>query len=555
MSILLIMLNLAGAVALLLWGVRMVRTGVERGYGPALERLLKESRGGRLQRTVLGMTAAMLLQSGSSVAVLAGGFVASGLISSEAGLALALGADLGSSLIVQVLTLDLAWLVPVLFLAGGTMFLKGTSREIRQGGRILVGIGLVLTSLQLIAVATEPLHGSDAFPAAVAYLGNDPASCFLLGAVFTFAVHSSIATILLVASLTAQQVLTIEPAMAVVLGANLGGALIPVSLTRLAAPAARRVAIGNLLFRASLSVIALVLLEPLLNLLEFVRLRPEQELVLAHVAFNLSVVIVFLPLVDVVQPLLRILVRETPNAARRGDLLALRPSNLDRKVLHTPRLALACATRELLLAGEIVQLMLHPLMALFESGTREHVKEIRFLIVEANLVHADIKEYLVELNRGCMTSADAQRSMELVTYSINLHRVGEIVARNLLKQVETIHAERLSFSKDGTRELAKQHKLLMKNLQLALNVLVSGERESARDLISGKERMRDLELRSRDRHLRRLQEGSVPSVETSDIHLAAIRALREVNSLLASVAYPILAESGELLESRLAEAR
>jgi phosphate:Na+ symporter len=150
-----------------------------------------------------------------------------------------------------------------------------------------------------------------------------------------------------------------------------------------------------------------------------------------------------------------------------------------------------------------------------------------------------------------MDEDEARRSMELANFSINIEHVGDVIAKNLLKLVEEKRAKRLTFSEEGWRELTEQHAKVMANLQLALNVLISGDHESARDLIAEKERMRDLELRSQDRHLKRLQDGSVKSIETSEIHLETIRALKQVNSLFASVAYPILAESGELRESRL----
>ena len=552
MAILLVLLNLAGGVALLLWAIRMVRTGVERAYGPALERMLKGARGGDLSRVAIGILAAMLMQSGSAVIVLSAGFVASGVLAAGAALALVLGADLGSALVVQVLSLDLAWLMPILFVTGGWMFLNGRSRVIRQGGRILVGIGLVLVSLQLIALATEPLRQSEVLPAVVTYLGGDRIACFLLGAVCAFALHSSIATLLLVASMVAQQILSVE--RAIVLGANFGGALVPVELTRAAAPAARRVPVGNLLFRAVGSVSALVLLGLLVPVADLLVMPAAQKVVLAHVAFNVVLVAVFLPFTDAVQPVLRAIVREPESSALNGDLRAVRASQLDRSVLHTPRLALASTTRELLHAGEVVELMLRPLMELFEAGSKERIKEMRFLAVEASLIHSDIKDYLVELNRGAMDSVDAHRSMELANFSINLQHAGDIVATNLLKLIEEMRAKRLSFSDEGRLEFLEQHALLMANLQLALNVLVSGDRESARDLVAERDRMREMELRSQDGHLKRLQDGSVRSAETSKFHLESIRALRQINSLLASVAYPILAEAGELLDSRLAEA-
>jgi phosphate:Na+ symporter len=555
MTALLVLLHLAGAVTLLLWAVRMVRTGVERAYGAALERTLKGARGGRFRPVALGAFVAMLLQSATAVAVLAAGFAAGGLLAAGPAMALLLGADLGSALVVQVLSLDLSWLMPFLLIAGGWMFLKGTGRGIKQTGRILMGVALVLVSLNLIGEATAPLRQSAALPSVVEYLSGDLVTSFLLGAVFAWAVHSSIAAVLLIASMAAQQVLPVEPAVAIVLGANLGGALIPVGLTRAAAPAARRVPLGNLIFRGVGAMAALVAVQAFDPPLDLLGADPAQQVVLLHVAFNLAVVVLFLPLIGPLEPLLNRVMPDAPATAEPGDLLAARVSLLDRSVLHTPRLALASATRELLRTSEIVEVMLRPVMELFETGSKERIKELRRLDHEINRAHADVKLYLVELNRGAMAEDEARRSMELANFSINLEHVGDLISRNLLKLVEEKRAKRLTFSHEGWRELTEQHAKVMANLQLALNVLISGDRESARDLVAEKERMRDLELRSQDRHLKRLQEGSVQSIETSEIHLETIRTLKQVNSLFASVAYPILAESGELRNSRLTEAK
>ena len=553
MTILLVLLHLAGAVTLLLWAVRMVRTGVERAYGAALERTLKGARGGRLKPVALGALVAMVLQSATAVGVLAAGFAAGGLLAAGPAMALLLGADLGSALVVQVLSLDLSWLMPILLISGGWMFLKGTSRNVKQTGRILMGVALVLVSLKLIGEATEPLRHAKALPAVVEYLSSDMVTCFLLGALFAWLVHSSIAAVLLIASMAAQHVLPVEPAVAIVLGANLGGALIPVGLTRTAVPAARRVPLGNLVFRGAGAVIALAGLSFFQPPLDLLGGGPAQQVVLMHVLFNLAVVILFLPLTGPLEPWLHRVLPDASAAAEPGDLLAARVSLLDRSVLHTPRLALASAMRELLRTSEIVEVMLRPVMELFETGAKERIKELRRLDSEVNRAHSDIKLYLVELNRGAMDEAEARRSMDLANFSINLEHVGDLVAKNLLKLVEEKRAKRLAFSDEGWRELTEQHAKVMANFQLALNVLISGDHESARELVAEKEKMRDLELRSQDRHLKRLQDGSVQSIETSEIHLETIRALKQINSLFASVAYPILAGSGELLDSRLTE--
>ena len=197
MTVTLIFLHLAGAVTLLLWAVRMVRTGVERAYGAALERALRRARDNRIRAVGLGAAVAMLLQSATAVGILAAGFAASGLAEFGTALTLLLGADLGSALVVQILSFDLSWLIPFLLIAGGWMFLKGTRRDVRQTGRILVGIALILVSLKMIGESTIPLRQSEALPAIVGYLREDIFTSFLLGALFAWFVHSSVAAILL----------------------------------------------------------------------------------------------------------------------------------------------------------------------------------------------------------------------------------------------------------------------------------------------------------------------------------------------------------------------
>jgi phosphate:Na+ symporter len=553
MNVTLMFLHLAGAVTLLLWAVRMVRTGVERAYGAALERILRQAKGSRIQAIGLGAAVAMVLQSATAVGVLASGFAASGLVEFGTALTLLLGADLGSALVVRILSFDLSWLTPFLLISGGWMFLKGTSRNVKQTGRILVGIALILVSLKMIGESTVPLRESEALPVIVGYLRADYFTSFLLGALFSWFVHSSVAAILLVASMAAQGLVPVELGIALVLGANFGGALIPVGLTRAAAPVARRIPIGNLVFRGAGSVLALLIFRQVDFPIELVGSSPAGQIVMLHVLFNVLIVLVCVPLTGFLEPVLIRLLPDARATAEVTDLLANRVSTLDRSVLHTPRLALASATRELLRMSEIVEVMLRPVMELYETGDKDRVKELRQLDQEVNRANSDIKLYLAEMNRSSMSAEEAQRSMILANFAINLEHVGDIISKNLLKLVGERRDKQLTFSAEGWRELTDLHAQVMANIQLALNVLISGDRRSARELVEQKDRMRELELRSQERHLRRLQGGAADSIETSEIHLETIRALKQINSLFSAIAYPILIESGDLLGSRLAK--
>jgi phosphate:Na+ symporter len=550
MTLPLVVLNIAGAAALLIWAVRMVRTGVERAHGAALRRLLRRIGDDRFRAAGTGTLMAVLLQSSTAVAMLAAGFAASGLLAVPTGLALVLGADLGSALVVRILSLDLGWLTPVLMVTGAALFLKSGSRAVRQTGRILIGVALILLSLRLIGEATEPLRDAGAAPAIVEYLRRDFITAFVLGALFTWLVHSSVASILLVASLAAQGVLPLELGLSLMLGANLGGGLIAFGLTRASTPEARRIPTGNLIFRAAGSVAALLAVHRLGLPLDLAGADPAARIVNLHVAFNLALVALCLPLTG---PVARLTERLHPPAAADPELLSRRVSALDRTVLDMPGRALASATRETLQMGETVERMLRPVMEVYETGDRERIRQIKRLNGEVTATHSAVKLYLAELNRGVLDAEQSRRSMELAGFAINLQNAGDLIARNLMGLAQERADGALAFSPEGWREMTDVHDRVVNNMQLALNVMVSGDRDSARQLVEEKDRMRDLERISYERHLKRLEKGATRSIETSDIHIETVRTLKQINSLLATMAYGILTESGELLDTRLAE--
>ncbi|MBB99143.1 MAG: Na+ cotransporter [Rhodobacteraceae bacterium] len=549
MTVSLMLLHLAGAVTLLLFAVRMVRTGVERAHGAGLRRAIGRARTGAVKSAAIGVGAAVVLQSSTAVAILGAGFAASGMLPLSVGLALMLGADLGSALVVRILSFDISWLMPIALVVGGGLFLKGRNREQRQTGRILIGIALVLLSLRLMGEATAPLREGSFFSLVVDYLSGDLLTGFLLGALFTWAVHSSVGAILLFVTLAAQQVLPAELGIVLTLGANLGGGLIALGLTRGGALESRRIVVGNMLFRGAGAFAALAVLIAFDPPLALLGATAAEQIVNAHVLFNAVLVIVGLPLcLPMSRAVQRVLAAPTEP---EGTLAETRISALKREAIDVPNLAIAGATRELIGMGETVQRMLTPVMDLYESGSPARIAQTRALDDELDKVQAEIKLYLAEVARKRLDPTDVQRCFELTGHAISLEHVGDIIVKDLLSLAEKKRDRRLRFTPDGWRELTDLHQRVLANLHLTLNLLVSGDRETARQIVEEKDRLRQLERDSSSRHLARLREGSIDAIESSEIHLETIRHYKQINSLVATIAYPILRESGELLDSRL----
>lgn len=543
----LILLHLAAAVMLLLWAVRMVRTGVERAWGMSLRRSLRQARGGSAGIALAGMVLAVVLQSSTAVGVLAVGFAASGILGVTAGIAAMLGADLGSALVVKLLSFDLSELIPVLLLAGATMFLKFENRQIRQVGRILLGIAFILLSLGMVAQATEPLRESAVLPQIVSYLRGDPLTAFALAALLAWGLHSSVAALLLFASFAASGLLPAQAAAPMVLGANLGGALIAAWLTRGAGLPERRIPLGNLIFRGVGAVAALILLQVAPQPLQYLGDNGGVQLVNFHVLFNAALLILALPLAGAMDRLTARLL-PTPDSDRAGPGYR---SSLDHASLSRPTLALASVQRELLRMAETVEAMLRPVADVLESGDGKRIAQLRAMDDEVNQRHTDIKLFIARMNRGNLTEEEAKRGLELTAMAIDFEAIGDLIARNLLAQADEKAQRQLRFSEEGWNELAGLHARVVANFQLALHVMVSSDLSTARQLVSEKSVLRRMERESHDRHLARLRGGQSDSMETSDLHLEVVRALKEINSLLVKVAYPILTRNGDLLESRL----
>ena len=545
-SPLLFLLHVAGAAALLIWAVRLVRTGVERGWSVPLRRLLRRGADQRAVAALSGTGAAIVLQSSTAVAILTSNFVAAGTLAAAAGLAILLGADLGSAIVAQILLTRADWFVPVLLVAGVAMFLKSQSRDYRMAGRVLIGLALIFVSLTMIRDATEPLRDSAGLVAAMSYLGGDPVTAFVIGALFAWAVHSSVAAVLLFVTLAAQGVLPVTAGVAMVLGANLGGAVIAYVLTLGAEIEARRVIVANLALRGGGAALALFALSILAPPLDYLGATPARQVINLHLAFNLALLLIGLPLTG---PVLALVSRWIAPPAEASGLSRI--SALDTAALSQPDRALACATREVLQMGEGVEAMLRSVIGVYENWDDSAAAAIRAKETDLDKMHIAIKLYLAKLHRSSEDEDATRRSLELADMAVNLESAGNTIADVMLALAHRRDQSGSAFSETGWKEIRDFHDRVLSNAQSGLNVLMTMNPDAARALVEEKDRVRDMEQNLQRSHLDRLKQGLTESIETSNIHQETLRALKQVNSAFTMIAYPILSETGDLLSSRL----
>lgn len=546
-----VILHLAGAVALMLFATQIIKTSVERAFGKVLRLRLRATMGKPLAAVLAGTGLAIAFQSSTAVTLLVGSFAGSGLVSGAAGQLAVRGAEVGSALVTKLLTFNLTLLVPICLLAGTFMFMATEQRNWRQIGRIVVGVGLLVLSLEMIGQASEPLRDSELMPLVIDYFSGDPASAFLLAAIITWLFQSSIAAVLLMATFAARGLITPELGIVLVLGVNLGSSVIAPMLTRGADPKVRVVPIGNLLMRGAGSLVMLTLFLSLRPPVSMLGSTVAGQIVNGHILFNVLILLAGLPLSRLVYRASEWLVLLSTKPQAAAALSQTEVSALDEAALDTPSLALANATREVVGVCETVEVMLQRIIELYQKADTAGIEELAALDDRVDRRHAAIKLYLAKATLRPMSEEQAHRCQELLGACVKLEQVGDIIVRNMLAQVRKKMERGLEFTPEGWRELEEFHAAVLANARLAFNVLVSRDPETAHQLVREKERLRERERDASQNHFIRLRQGTAKSLETSSIHLDTIRDLKEINSLLAAIAYPVLEEQGMLRDSRL----
>lgn len=540
---------IAGAAALLLWSVRLVRTGVERAFSYRLRLWLRRSANSRILAASSGAGAALLLQSSTAVAVLVANFASSGAVTTAAGLAMLLGADVGSAMVVQFLLQRQDFMIPALLLIGVILFLKTPTARARQIGRILIGLALVFVSLDMIRAAAVPLADSPGLLAAMQYLGRDAVSAFILGALSAWLMHSSVAVVLLIFAFVAQGLLPVSAAVAIVLGANLGGALIALTLTTAAPFKVRRVIAANLALRGGGAALLLLGLAVSDYPIGWLGSSDASRVVNLHLVFNIVLAIVALSLLGGVE---RVLEAGFPERQDRSDLLGL-SSALDEAALERPDQALACSAREILGIGQRVETMLRAVDSLYTDWDEELAKAIEDKDKEVRRIHFNLKLYLARLHRQALDDEASRDSMDHASLAANLEAASTMIATTMVTLARRLRRGNKAFSAKGREEIADFHDRVLANVQLGLNVMMTQNPDAARELVAAKDEVRDIEQELQRNHLGRLREGLAESIETSNIHQETLRALKQVNTSFTMTAYPILSRSGDLLESRLSD--
>ena len=492
-----------------------------------------------------------IVQSSTATCLIVASFVGKNLVTTSAALAVMLGADVGTSLMAVVFSFDLSWLSPLLIFVGVVIYISRQNSGLGAVGRVLIGLGLITLALQLIVAATRPLTESPAVRALLVALPNEVLLDIVVGAVLTVLSYSSLAIVLLIATLAAQAMIPQTVALGLVLGANIGSGVLAMLATANASPQVRRLPLGNLIFKLGRG--AAVHRHPAAGPRAAAAARSQRAPAGDRLPPRLQP--------GAGDPLHRLHRPGRPHASTAGCAsprpapATMRPRHLDPLALTMPSLAISCAAREALHQADVVETMLRGIVPVIRNNDLRLSEELRKLDDIVDELYSAIKFYLTQISGEALSKEESRRWTDIVSFTINMEQIGDIIER-VLQDIEDKKVKKnRSFSEAGMAEIVHLHERLLSNLRLAMSVFLDGHVRDAKRLLEEKAHFRDLEHEYAANHIARLRENTAQSIETSSLHLDLISDLKRINSHICGVAYPILESAGALTATRIRQSQ
>jgi phosphate:Na+ symporter len=530
----LVLFSVLGGTALLLYGVRFVGAGLQRAVGTRLRHILSTLTGNRVRSLLAGAGVTAILQSSSATTVMLVGFASAGLLNLRQTIGLILGADVGTTVTVQLLAFDLLDLAPLIVFVGWVVYAAGRG-TVRDVGQAILGFGFLFLGMKVVHDGTLPLATNALFADVLRQLTDQPLILVLMSAIFTAIVRSSAAVIGLALSLAASGLMPLAGAIPIIFGANIGTAATAALAAVGQNAEARRVAAAHAAFKVVGVALFFPFIGPFADLVRMTAPDVQRQIANAHTIFNVALALLFLPFAGVAADVITRLIPETRRAGTGA--MYLNPA-----VLDAPAVALGQALREVLHMGDVVQQSLRETRTVLERNDVALMREVIARDDVIDRLEEDIKQYLVKLREHALTEDQAERETALIFVIVNLEEIGDVIDKNLMELAEKKIRGNHVFSAQGWSEIADLHAKVVENLELAMAALAAGDREVAEKVIRHKSVVNTMERQLRQAHIARLHEGLRESIDTSSIHLDLLASLKRANSLVTGIAYAVLGQ-------------
>jgi len=532
----LVLLHIAGAVALIVYGVRQLRKGLDRLFGARLATWLARVSVNRFRGAGVGALVSVATPSSTTMALLGVQMVKAGSIRFENLWSIMLGATIGLTIMIQLIALNVQEEATLFILVGVVLYLR-TRRNITRGiGQVLLALGLIFLAIWQIRLVTSGFDGDNQdFVQLVELLHKYPWGLAILAAILSVALQSSTAALGLLLGLTSGSLLSIDEALPCVVGVNVGVG-ITIFMFGYNHPDSRRLGLAMLVSKVSVAILLILFMDWLNPLLAWV--SPDgigRQIANAHTGFAVIMALLWLPLVPLIAPLIE---RVVPDKADEIDLAS--PIYLRDDYVLSPTMAFGQSMREITRMAELVRCMFEDFWKALSGRNLPLCRSISERDDVVDSLNQHIKDYLIQLGGEDYGRKEAATQVAHLRYAGELENIGDIIDKNLVELVRKRIRTRGVFSDEGFADLKQAYTMVMENYVIADTAFTTQNAELASTLIRHKHNVDRLDAKLRRRHFDRLQKGLAQSVETSAIHLDLLTYLKSINSHLTAVAYPIL---------------
>ena len=529
----LILTQILGAIVLLLWGIRLVRTGIMRVYGSVLRNKIGTIVDNKASAFGIGVIVTALIQSSTATALIVSSFAAKGLLATGPALAVMLGADVGTTIVAQLLTFQIDWLSPVLLVTGYLLHSRGSSNKPQQIGRSLFGLGLVLLSLTLVKAASTPMRESETLIIVLTALENEILLALLVAALITWLSHSSLAIVLFISTLASVGAISIHMAFVLVVGANLGGTIAPLVATARSGVIGLRVTAGNAIFKLLGAIVIIGIIPVLIPLIERISVDPIRMVVNFHMFFNIGVALVFVWFTGFAA---RQLNDVLPSQPVTNDASA--PVHLETSLISIPHLALGGATREILRLGAYIEEVFVDIKSSLVSNDISALEQVKENCKRISNLQIHIKRYITKVMAQELSEEESNQATHVFSAAINLGHIADI-SENVAEITQSRIRKQLQFSEEGAAELLDICTQVESNLKVALLAFMREDEGLTKNIKKSRKLVNQLGGTSAESHIDRIRLGQTSSIQTSELHLELLRDLSRINDHIVLVAKPV----------------
>lgn len=535
---------LIGGFAFFFFGLKSVRKGLEVVAGDRLRAAMGRVAGNRFMAFGFGAFVTLILQSSGATSAMLVSFADTGLLTLFQATAVMLGADIGTTFVVVLLSIKAITQYALLIVACGFfMEIAARKRRTRDVGSVILGFGLIFYGMYLMTSAAEPLKDSEIAMKAFAFLSSNPFTTIVLATIVSGAIHSA-GTIGIAIALAFAGTISLEAALPIVLGANIGTCVTAVLASLAAGTEGKRVAIAHTLSK----LIGVFIVFPFLpQIAVWIGLIDKTcqtyvpghvsgvaaSIALAHILFNVGLAIVFLPLLS---PLIKLVRHIVPAPPLKEE--AFGPKYLDKSALDTPALAFAQAKREIMRIGIIAQRLFAECLKMFSKGEDAYdaINHMKDEDDKIDMLEKAVRFYLAELGTERLSAKQVKTQMALLSIAADMEEIGDTISREMTHLAIKKAKWRRIFSDEGWQDLRNFQAMVSENLGLTISMIEQPAEEIAIKIERHDEHMNDVEQNLRQAHITRLHQGLQESFDTSSIHMDILANIRRINSKLTHIA-------------------